>query len=164
MNKAPWMVLALLAAAGMATQAPAQGGKRARNKADAWIGRDASELLLQLRVDGGRVDIEEDDATGETRYTWRTWNPAWVETVTTGGDLSFGGPGAGGGTMVGMAPGAGPNAPGTPVFQSPTHTYQVQHAATHRCDVTFFADADGIVARWEFTGSNCSNDIRAPKR
>ena len=165
MRSKPWMVWTLLvAAAAFAGEGLAQGSTRGRSKADAWVGRDASELLLQLRVDGGRVDIDENDETGETSYAWRTWNPAWTETVTTGGGLSYGGPGAAGGNMVGMAPGAGRGAPGVPVFQAPTETHHVDHAATHRCDVTFYASAEGIVTRWEFTGQNCKQDIRAPKR
>ena len=60
--------------------------RRANAKADAWLGKDASELLMQLRVDGGRVQINENDATNETSYTWSTWNPAWNEEVVTGVD------------------------------------------------------------------------------
>ena len=54
----------LAAIAGMclfASDASAQNDRRAKGKADEWIGRDASDLLLQLRVDGGRVEISEDD-------------------------------------------------------------------------------------------------------
>lgn len=134
---------------------------RAKSKADAWIGKDASELLLQLRVDGGQVDIQEDDATGETRYTWSTWNPAWVETRVSGGGLSYGN-GAPGSTLVGVTQG-GNGVAGAPIYQAPSQVDYVQHAATHRCDVTFFANADGIVVRWEFTGAACGRDIRAPK-
>ena len=65
-RKHPWSFTAVLAAAMagvclLAFDASAQADRRAKGKADEWIGRDASELLLQLRVDGGRVEITEDD-------------------------------------------------------------------------------------------------------
>ncbi len=127
----------------------AQGSKRANAKADAWLGRDASELLMQLRVDGGRVDIEENDETGETSYTWSTWNPAWTEVVQTGGGV------------VGVVPGGRGVAP-TPIF-APTQTHQIDHPATHRCDITFHANAEGIIHRWVYTGDRCSRDIERPE-
>lgn len=131
--------LLILSAAPQALEARAS--ERARSKADAWVGREASELLMQLRVDGGRVRIDEIEATGETTYTWSSWNPAWVEEIND----------------VELAPiGAG-------LMQQSVYTEEVQHAASHRCDVTFFADVDGIVRKWEFTGSRCGTDIQAPK-
>lgn len=135
--------------------------KHATTKADAWIGKDAGELLLQLRVDGGRVDINENDATGETSYTWSSWNPAWTEEVVTGGGLSYGGPSGAGSQMVGVTPG-GNGVAGAPIFRAPTQSHYVDHPATHRCDVTFYADMDGIVTRWEYTGSACARDIKRP--
>ena len=55
--------LLILSAAPQALEARAS--ERARSKADAWVGREASELLMQLRVDGGRVRIDEIEATGD---------------------------------------------------------------------------------------------------
>ncbi|MCD9033334.1 hypothetical protein LDO32_16585 [Luteimonas sp. Y-2-2-4F] len=141
---APLLLFAGLLAAGDCA------AQRARSKADAWIGRDAGELLMQLRVDGGRVQIDELDETGETRYTWSSWNPAWTETVTTGGNV------------IGMHPG-GPGVAPTPIFDGPAQSHEVHHDATHRCDISFFADAEGIVSRWEYTGSNCNRDIKRPR-
>ncbi len=145
-----WMSAALLAGLSIGAAAHAAGSKRANAKADAWLGRDASELLLQLRVDGGRVEIVENDDTGETSYTWSTWNPAWRETVTTGGQV------------VGMLPGGSGVAP-TPIF-APTESYTVDHAATHRCDITFYANMEGIISRWDYVGDACVHDIARPKR
>lgn len=121
--------------------AQAQGG-RARSKADAWIGKDASALLMQLRVDGGSVQIDEIDATNETSYTWTTSNAAWTEEIND----------------VHTAP-IGPG-----LMQQTVSTTEVHHAATHRCTLTFFADADGIVRRWAAEGSRCGTDVLAPKR
>lgn len=114
--------------------------KRATAKADAWIGKDASELLLQLRVDDGRVQIREIEETGETAYTWSTWNQAWTETVMTGSELTPG-----------------------PVLTQTIYTQDVHHDATHRCDITFYADSEGVVRRWEYNGKSCGADIAKPK-
>jgi hypothetical protein len=114
--------------------------KRATSKADAWIGREASELLLQLRVDGGRVRIREIEATGETAYTWSTWNPGRNEIVITGSDITPG-----------------------PVLTKNIYTKEIYHPPTHRCEVTYYADLEGIVRRWEYTGKACGWDIDKPK-
>ena len=156
-------LLAATAALVLSAASSLEAAERGKSKADAWIGRDASALLLQLRVDGGRVDIDEDDATGETKYTWHTWNDAWVETRTSGGGLSYGNPSEAGSVMVGETQGGGGVA-GAPIYRAPTYSTSIQHASTHRCDVTFVADADGIVRRWQFEGSACGSDIKAPKR
>ncbi|MCW4456154.1 hypothetical protein OK348_15295 [Flavobacterium sp. MXW15] len=141
--------LLVLMALMTGTALASEGDKRADRKADAWIGRDASELLLQMRVDGGRVNIEEDDEKGETRYTWSTWNPAWTETTTYQGDV------------IGMTPGA-KGGPSTPIFGQGT-TVKTHHPATHRCNITFIADMEGIIRSWRYTGSRCANDIDKPK-
>jgi hypothetical protein len=124
--------------------ADAQASSRAKNKADEWIGRDASDLLLQLRVDGGRVDIIEDDEAGETRYSWSTINPAWIETWTEQGPLQ--------GVHRGV-----------PIF-GPGQTHERYHEATHRCTITFIADLEGIIRKWEMHGESCAWDVRRPKK
>lgn len=144
-----WRRLALMAAtaAGLCLftlQAGAQTSGRAKSKADEWIGRDASDLLLQLRVDGGRVQITEDDEAGQTHYTWSTINPAWIETWTTGGNV------------VGISYGA-------PMYDGPVQVHERHHEATHRCSITFIADMEGIVRKWEMNGSACGSDVKRPK-
>ena len=127
------------------------GSKRADSKADAWIGKDASDLLMQLRVDGDRVNIVENEETGETSYTWSTWNPAWTEEVVTGVDTQVVG-------MVGLAGGAV-----MPITNQTVYTKDVHHDATHRCDLTFFANQDGTITKWSYTGKRCGADIAKPK-
>ncbi len=56
----------LVLGACVASTCWAADNRVATAKADAWIGRDAADLLTQLRVDGGRVRIEEIESTGET--------------------------------------------------------------------------------------------------
>lgn len=136
----------LAAIAGMclfASDASAQNDRRAKGKADEWIGRDASDLLLQLRVDGGRVEISEDDEAGETHYSWSTINPAWIETWTEQGQFM--------GTERGV-----------PIF-GPGQTYEYYHEATHRCTITFIADLEGIIQGWKMHGNACRSDVRRPK-
>ena len=145
----PWSLMAVLAVAMaalslLAIDADAQNNRRAQAKADEWVGRDASDLLLQLRVDGGRVEITEDDDAGETRYSWATINPAWTETWTTGGNV------------VGIAYGA-------PMYDGPVQVHEKYHDATHRCTITFIADLEGIIRRWEMHGNACRSDVRRPK-
>lgn len=138
------LAVAMAAMSLLAIDASAQNDRRAKSKADEWIGRDASDLLLQLRVDGGRVEITEDDDAGETHYTWSTINPAWIETWTTGGNV------------VGIAYGA-------PMYDGPVQVHERHHDATHRCTITFIADLEGIIRRWEMHGNACRSDVRRPK-
>jgi hypothetical protein len=137
--------LGLLVTLGMSSLDASAQERRARNKADEWIGRDASDLLLQLRVDGGRVVITEDDDAGETRYSWSTINPAWIETWTTGGNV------------VGISYGA-------PIYDGPAQAHERHHDATHRCTITFIADLEGIIQKWEMNGNACASDVRRPKK
>ena len=138
------LVAVIAGACLLLPDAHAQASRQAKSKADEWIGRDASELLLQLRVDGGRVDIIEDDEAGETHYRWSTINPAWTETWTTGGNV------------VGIAYGA-------PIHDGPVQVHERQHEATHRCTITFIADLEGIIRGWEMNGNACRSDVRRPK-
>ena len=147
-RKHPWSFTAVLAAAMagvclLAFDASAQADRRAKGKADEWIGRDASDLLLQLRVDGGRVEITEDDDAGETHYTWSTINPAWIETWTEQGPLQ--------GVHRGV-----------PIF-GPGQQHERYHEATHRCTITFIADLEGIIQGWKMHGESCRSDVKKPK-
>ncbi|WP_123831067.1 hypothetical protein [Luteimonas sp. 100069] len=116
--------------------APA-AAQTADSKASAWLGRDAGELLIQLRVDGGRVQIEEAD--GETHYTWTSINKAWNEQVVVASSSLFG--------LV----------PTTVVSQN------IQHPEQHRCQITYVADREGKIRRYRYAGPMCRQDIVAPK-
>ncbi|GAB2501121.1 hypothetical protein [Lysobacter humi (ex Lee et al. 2017)] len=140
------LLLLIAATAFATTPAHAWGEGRAKRKADEWVGRDASELLLQLRVDGGRVEIEEDEATDETRYIFRTWDDAYYKTVVTGSDQH----------MIGVDR-------GTPIYQETVYTDQVFVPAQHRCTIVFTADPEGIIRHWRYEGDVCVQDIKRPK-
>ena len=113
-------------------------------KAQSWVGREASDLLMELRVDGGRVQIDEDDTTMETRYTWRTVTPAWTERVhVSGGDL------------VHVHVRGNVHIPEyTPIVYD-----EIDHPEKHRCDVTYVADREGVVQRFDLKGPDCDADV-----
>lgn len=144
---------AVLAACAACVPAWAGDSRMANANANAWIGRDAGDLLTQLRVDGGRVRIEEIEETGETTYTWTTQNAAYTETRVSGGGM--------GDQMNVFANPQLLNAFAAPPVRE---VKTIQHAATDRCQVTFFADMDGIVTRWTYDGPACRFDIKRPKR
>jgi len=137
------VLLVLPAAAAAYDQASS-----AATKAGAWVGRDASSLLMELRVDGGRVQIDEDDSTMVTRYTWRTVTPAWTERVhVSGGDL------------VHVHVRGNLHIPEyTPIVYD-----EIDHPEKHRCDVTYVADREGVVRRFEIKGPECDADVVGPK-
>jgi len=120
----------------------------AAGKAEPWIGRDASDLLLELRVDGGRVQIVEDDAAMETRYMWRTVTTAWTERIHVSG-----------GEFLGLR--IQPN--GQIPEYSPIVYEETHHPEKHRCDVTYVADREGVIRRFELKGPECDADVIGPK-
>jgi hypothetical protein len=136
----------MVAIASLLACGAAGAGGRAGRKADRWIGRDASELLMQLRVDGRSVRIEEDDATGETRYIWETYNAAYTSKRVVAEDSR----------VIGMQG-------GTPIFETNVATQDVFHPATDRCTVTYTADSEGVVRRADYIGDACDWDIKAPR-
>ncbi|MDR7191800.1 hypothetical protein [Luteimonas terrae] len=138
------VVLAPLAS--LVTAADTSAGAHA--KAGAWVGRDASALLMELRVDGGRIQIDEDDATLETRYTWRTVTPAWTERIHVSG-----------GELIGVTVRNNVHMPHyTPIIYD-----EVDHPEKHRCDITYVADREGVVRRFELKGPDCDEDVVGPK-
>ncbi|RMH91009.1 hypothetical protein EBB59_08660 [Lysobacter pythonis] len=127
-----------------------------QRKLDAWLDRDASQLLMEWRVDGDYLDIEENDDTGETLYTWRFWNEAWNERVVVGSENR----------VVGMAAASmarGQVTSMVPVQQSVPIYGTLNHPASLRCTVIFRANPEDVIDHWKPRG-DCKRDARAPKR
>lgn len=146
--------LVLLAAAG--AHAQSQSSSAEQRKLDAWIGKDASQLLLEWRVDGRHLNVRENDDTGDTYYTFTFRNPAWRERVQVGTQTQ----------MVGMTPGSFAGNQVTsmvPVHQT-TPIYEMRHhPESTRCTVLFRADYEGVINYWAYEGT-CNRDTQAPRR
>ncbi|WP_369943455.1 hypothetical protein [Xanthomonas medicagonis] len=116
--------------------------------ARSWIGHDAAELMMQWPVDRG-LYTSENTETHETAYTYNFGIEAhyrtdyWTEQ----------------GNIVGMSPG-GNGVAATPIFEQNQRSQTVFVPAEHHCEVTFIANAEGIITRYDFAGSKCKPYFR----
>jgi len=115
------------------------GDKVATAIANSWLGHDASELLVQWPVDAG-FSTYEVEKTGETGYKWTFGVPAhsYTQTIFDGQqqiDVN--------------------------VIQQNYHEELVDVAAKYECFVTFIANAEGIITRYEYNGSKCRPYLRS---
>lgn len=147
---APLRWLALIPLLSMAAAVLAADA-RADAAAQAWVGRDASELLTVFRVDGGRINMIENEATGETAYRFVSRGRGKRVWVSEGHEMA---------TV--MTPVAGSGGQAVPVTAPVDTGYHEHKEGDLRCDVTFHADADGSIVRWEYTGEACGRDIEEP--
>ncbi|KAB0535428.1 MULTISPECIES: hypothetical protein [Xanthomonas] len=144
----------LLAICAIALLTPAQQASAdvfgtAESVAQSWIGHDASELMMQWPVGKG-LYTSENIETQETAYTYNFGIEAHYRThywTTQGG-------------VVGMVGGGNGVAP-TPIFQENQHSEEVFVPAEHHCEITFIANADGIITRYDFAGSKCNEHARS---
>ncbi|PKV14732.1 hypothetical protein [Xanthomonas prunicola] len=123
--------------------------------ARSWIGHDASELMMQWPVDSG-LYTSENTETHETAYTY---NFGVKEHYRTDYWTEQGG-------VIGMAPGGNGVAP-TPIFEQNQRSQTVFVPAEYHCEVTFVANAEGIITRYDFAGSKCKPYFRgwgSPKK
>lgn len=100
--------------------------------ADAWIGHDASELLMQWPVDRGFTQTELEN--GKTAYEYTFGAEAYHATGST------------------SSLGAGPSPGG--VMQTISY-YDYWVPAQTYCVVVFFANKDGIIDDYKFNGEKC---------
>ena len=126
--------------------------KKTSAVANAWLGRDASDLLLQWPVDRG-FSSYEDEASGETIYSWVFGIDEHNETRTyqTGQQ------------MVGMMQGQGVS---MPIYQPTYASEVVRVAAQTHCVISFTADIDGVISKYVYNGVKCRPYARswgAPK-
>jgi hypothetical protein len=105
--------------------------------AKSWLGHDASALLMQWPVDSGYRAFEV-DATGETGYSWdfgrneSSYTDYWQS--------------------------ASPAGPGIVAVEQ--HSEKVVVPRQYHCGVTFYANADGIISRYEYGGPQCNPYFR----
>ncbi|WP_254460614.1 hypothetical protein [Xanthomonas sacchari] len=112
--------------------------------ARSWVGHDAGELMLQWPVDRG-LYVSENPETNETAYTYNFGIEAHYRTDywTTQG------------AVIGQVGGGNGVAP-TPVFQQELHSQTTFVPTQYHCEVTFVANAEGIITRYDFAGSKCN--------
>ncbi|WP_426702126.1 hypothetical protein ACPPVV_03680 [Rhodanobacter sp. Col0626] len=111
--------------------------------AESWIGHDASVLLTQWPVDSG-FTTSEVTKTNETAYSYTFGQDAYVHSY----DVSDG-----------WAPvGTGPQ--GELVMQESLHTEREYVPQKIDCTITFYADEQGIIRRYEYDGNACRRFLR----
>ncbi|QWT21814.1 hypothetical protein KPL74_07355 [Bacillus sp. NP157] len=119
---------------GLATNAYS---KASTSVADSWLGHDASELLVQWPVDRGFSSYEV-EKTGETAYEYNFGSAAYSYDSSNTAPIG--------------------NEGSTLIMQTTTEHHEVP--AEHHCTVTFYANADGIISRYEYDGVKCAPYIR----
>jgi hypothetical protein len=115
---------------GMAANAYSKASSKV---ADSWLGHDASELLVQWPVDRGFSTYELSN-TNETAYEYNFGSEAYsYDSSNT--------------QAVGQVN-------NTLILQTTYEHHDVE--AQHHCTVTFYANADGIISRYEYDGVKCA--------
>lgn len=109
------------------------GDKVATEIAESWLGHDASELLVQWPVDKGYSTYEL-ESSNETAYSFYFGIDAYSYThdVYDGQQM------------------VAPN-----VIQQNYHQETVNVPRQDHCFITFYADAEGIISRYEYNGVKC---------
>lgn len=109
------------------------GDKVATEIAESWLGHDASELLVQWPVDKGYRTYEL-ESSNETAYSFYFGVDAYSYThdVYDGQQM------------------VAPN-----VIQQNYHQETVNVPRQDHCFITFYADAEGIISRYEYNGVKC---------
>lgn len=106
--------------------------------ADSWLGHDASELLVQWPVDRGFSSYEI-SKSNETAYEYNFGSEAYSYDSTRSQAV---------GEMNNQL-----------IIETTSEHHDVP--AEHHCTVTFFANADGIISRYEYDGVKCAPYIRS---
>lgn len=133
----------LLLAGGTAAsaQTPPEADRATNEVAEAWLGHDAAELLQQWPVDRG-FHQDEDDATGETIYTYNFGQEAYSYDNPITEDRMVGTENSGGATV--------------PIYQNTVVGYdRIDVPAQHHCTIAFAANEDGVIHRYAYTGVYC---------
>ncbi|KTF40466.1 hypothetical protein [Xanthomonas translucens] len=134
--------LCALALLGSAPPASADMFGSPEEVARSWVGHDASELMMQWPVDRGLYTAENTE-THETAYTYNFGIEEHYRTDYWTTD----------GRIVGMDG-------NTPIFEQIGHSQTVFVPTEQHCEVTFVANAEGIITRYDFAGSKCQPYFR----
>jgi hypothetical protein len=130
-----WLPAALLL--GICLSLPVRAGdggdKVATEIADSWLGHDASELLTQWPVDKGYRTYEL-DSSNETAYSFNFGIDAYSYSHDVYDGQQMVGPG---------------------IIQQNYHEEVVNVPRQDHCFITFYANAEGIIARYEYSGIKC---------
>lgn len=122
---------------GASLPLPAHAGdnedKVATQIADSWLGHDASELLTQWPIDKGYSTYEL-EKSNETAYSFNFGINAYSYTHDVYDGQQMVGPG---------------------IIQQNYHEETVNVPKQDHCFITFYANADGIIARYEYSGVKC---------
>jgi hypothetical protein len=124
--------------------------KVATDIAKSWIGHDASELLTQWPVDSG-FNTFEIQKTNETAYSYNFGVRAHTNTYNV---------------SDGAEP-VGTDAQGGLVMAENYHTEKEYVPQKIECDMTFYANTQGIIIRYEYRGTTCRSNFKywgKPKR
>ncbi|WNL46989.1 hypothetical protein RKE25_04945 [Dyella sp. BiH032] len=129
------LLISLIAASGLSLPAHAGDGgdKVATQIAESWLGHDASELLTQWPIDKGYRTYEL-ESSNETAYSFYFG----IDAYSYSHDVYDG--------QQMVAPG---------VIQQNYHEEVVNVPRQDHCFITFYANAEGIIARYEYSGVKC---------
>lgn len=111
--------------------------------ANSWIGHNASELLTQWPVDSG-FNMSEIPKTNETAYSYNFGIRAHINTYNV---------------EDGMEP-VGTDATGGLIMAEKYHTEKEYVQQKIVCDVTFYANAQGIITHYEYRGTTCRPNFK----
>lgn len=125
------ILLGMLLAVTCAAQG--HGDRKSTKVADSWLGHDASELLTQWPVDRGFTTYEVPE-TGETAYAYSFGSEAYSY------ENSY-------------QEAVGAEANGNVIVEN--RSEHVDVPAEHHCSVVFYANAEGIISRYDYDGVKC---------
>lgn len=115
--------------------------------AESWLGRSSAELLVQWPVDSG-FEQAEDEATGETLYTYHFGRSAY----------SYDEPIMSEDYIIGVEREGSVD---VPIYQNHVVGYnRIDVPYQHHCTITFAANADGVVHRYAYTGVACRGHVK----
>lgn len=138
----PMIAALLLGLSFISTVTVAQGDKKSTAIAESWIGHDASELLTQWPVDSGFV-MREQSENNETAYFYTFGVDAHTRTYSVSDGQQA----------------MGTDANGQVVVANQSHTEQEYVPATVNCEISFYANAQGIITRYDYRGRTCRIDF-----